>query len=1150
MKNNKRKIERFLLAIVSTLVIIMAWIYNHDVKPELEFAQKSYTGDSIAMVNLASPLNEEAFRKIFKEGDYVSDPVYVDFLVAQLKEKLSKQSLPNLGALNKKSMMIDASLLAQAGDLGKERLKISQYNLGLDSILVAQETSTAPPSYPSIVAVGKIESGISFHGKVTTAKNKEKNTKSKPIAGLLMQLTQEFSQSYKDSIISKTIASTSEDSLRVMDLDNIVISPFFYARTDAKGQYEFKNLEKGKNYSITPLKPGKEYGSLQGSANVLPCGTLDKVKSSFGKNKYKFDFAEREHTVRLLDNSTYLKIKNDKIFTVRTPEEFSKDFVKYISLFLLSFWLLHFVLSIRKYDSDAYILPIILFLSGTGLIVLFSIQNPSRDEVYGSSMAIYTALSMLALSLITLLSTPQKLFKILSFDYATNLHERGVKLPKLFKKHNDVNLKSRGYLWLFLSIGLLILLLFFGSGPEGSGVKVNLGPIQVSEISKYLMIIFFAKYFTANLEYFKKIPSNKWLLKHNFKMLIFFALLIIIYVALGDLGPALVICTMFLVFYSFAKKEFLNMAGAAVVYGILLYIVYSLFSGDSNIVALFSLLVCLGLGGYTFFLRKKDESSFFLITLISAFSILEIIPFSQFARLKDRNGMFHNIWNNDLHGGDQIAQGVWSLASGGWTGQGLGNGYSNVMPAYHTDMIFQSIGEELGLIALVSILIAFALLLFRSMLAARKTGKTLLFYFISGVALSTVIQLGIIIGGSLGLIPLTGISVPFLSKGNSSLLINIFFFGIVILLSGINATKREAEHINKRFDSVNAYSILAFMAIMFVFCFRLVYLQLTSDENMIKPALVLSKQGEWQYSVNPRIKIIGKELKAGSIYDRNGKLLATSDKAQFLKEEPSLNLLDNNSRALFSKQKYSRQSRYYPYGEDLIFWLGDVNNQLVTTEQLGYVAEFRHYSDLRGLNAAGTTETFNTDEYKESKFLPEEQRSTNLTSYNYSDYIPFLKAGKNSNVIKKHNENAENRTIKLSLDVDLFQEISAVINTPEYKNYLVSVVAIKTDDGQVLASASNPKPSYKDLHQLRQFDPRYYNKLMNTYFGYNQYVADRDLALFRKTSPGSTAKVLDAMACLNRFGKDSASIKYFVTQPEIIDTEHGEPVIFPKKRNI
>jgi hypothetical protein len=106
----------------------------------------------------------------------------------------------------------------------------------------------------------------------------------------------------------------------------------------------------------------------------------------------------------------------------------------------------------------------------------------------------------------------------------------------------------------------------------------------------------------------------------------------------------------------------------------------------------------------------------------------EVLPYVG-DRLNDRNSIYSNIWDNQVYGGDQIAQGIWSLSSGGFGGQGLGQGNPNVVPAFHTDMIFTSIGEELGWIGLVLIILCFAILLHRTLLIGRRAGNPFALYF-------------------------------------------------------------------------------------------------------------------------------------------------------------------------------------------------------------------------------------------------------------------------------------------------------------------------------------------------------------------------------------------------------------------------------------
>uniref|UniRef100_UPI0039A50E25 FtsW/RodA/SpoVE family cell cycle protein n=1 Tax=Ornithobacterium rhinotracheale TaxID=28251 RepID=UPI0039A50E25 len=1138
MKKQNRKKEGIFLLIISCFVSFLAWSYMQNIQKDLQLVEKSYSGDSLAVINLSPTMDLPSLKKIINTGSYFPDDTYTEFAIEELKNKIDELGTPkNLGALNKKAFQIDvATMLEKGGEWGKNRVLIEQYAYGLDSLIYKAELSS-PTSYPSLVKISNNNTGIVFRGSIKTAKNKKKGIKEKPLKGILVKLTEEYSSTEKRRLQDSIIDKLSVDSLRLLYDSNLLDSPSFYARTDENGNFEFQNLAVGKNYSVIPIKPYKDYGDFKGAARV----GLEKNIWGKPKNTYTFNFREKERTLKIFDNTAYQKIKADNIFTVRTPAEFKDIYIKSVILFILGFWIFHFVLSFKRSGADQYILPLLMFVSGISLIILFSIQEPLTGEIYGSSMAKFTLFVLILLSVISMFITPQNLYKYLSWDWVQASYRKGIKLPKIITKFSSPeDLYSKGYLWLFSSILLMILLLIFGSGPEGSGVKVNLGPIQVSELSKYLMIFFFAKYFTANHEYFRRIPDNNWLIKHNIKMLIFFVILIGIYAVLGDLGPAMVLCLTFLFFYSFAKNEFISMILYALTYVCVLFGVSYLFPKDSTTLAIVSAIVCVILAIYTLLIRKKEESGFFIVLLISAFIILEIFPFSFAKRLADRNGMFRNIWENSLNGGDQIAQGVWSLNSGGWTGQGLGNGFSNVMPAYHTDMIFQSIGEEMGLIMLVILLFAFIVLFYRSLLVAKESGKPLLFYFMAGIGIVTLIQLSVIVGGSLGLIPLTGISVPFLSKGNSSLMINLFFFGLLVILSHIKGSKIEREYTFKTFSNINAFSVITFFTIVLIFVLRLLFLQWNSNDLMIKPVIVLNKKGEYQLSENPRISIISRKLIPGDIYDRNGKLLATSDKNKFIEAENDALAINPDASEQFRQQKNSRRQRYYPYGDNLLFWLGDANSNIVSSPLVGYVAEFTNMSDLRGLNVNKKAYTTNktSEKYREEKFLPYESKTTILQKYDRTPFLPFLKSGVKSNYIEKFN--AQNKDINLTLDVELNELISNIIqNDPKFKGkHKVSVVAIKADNGEVLASTSNPAPSLKDMRLINKFNKRY-NDMMSSFFGYKQYVADRDYAIFKKSSPGSTIKVADAIACLNRYGIDSAQISYFVTHDEIIHNDNG-----------
>lgn len=1135
MKKQNRNKERIYLLVVSVIISLLFYNYYNNIaltnvptdKKALEKIDvSSYVlsdADSAYQekraINLIKGFNQGDFKNILKSGDYFSDAIYEDFVAKRLSDTLSKYGrMANLGELNKRPYLVEAEdVKRNGGEWGQFRYLVSATKLGLDSVLLA-DIDTKYAKLPAVIKVGKQASDISISGFVKSPKS----LGSKPLPNVLVRLTEEISSEQKDILVNQYLKTASYEDLVNTDIDNLVKEPTFYIRTDSNGEYSFRDLEKGKNYSVIPIGKGKEYGRLKGQAEIQESET--------------YNFIENIHTLPLFDNYTYRRVKADKVFTVRTSSEFTKILWSSLIVFILGFWVFHITLSIKNRDYDQSILPILMAIIGVGVIVLFAIQEPLRDTEFASGAVFWCFGVLIAFSLITILFKKEWIKDLVQFNY---LNSRYLPKPKFVKK--SIAKDSRGFAWLLLSFMLMIALFLFGSGPQGSGVKVNLGPIQVSEVAKFFMIIFFAKYFSANLSKFRNIPNNIWLIKHSIWMLFGFGTLITIYAITGDLGPALVLCITFMIFYSLAKNEFVQMLVAGIVFVGLLFVINDFFYESEDTLFIFSILAIIGLGIYSLGFAKKNESMLFLVSIISSFILIERFPFSFAKRLADRNSMYKDIWSNSLHGGDQVAQGIWSIDSGGLFGQGLGYGLSNVMPAYHTDMIFESIGEELGIVFLVFLLFLFGLLFYKSMLVARRTGNTVLFYLVNGVAIATLVQLSIIVAGSLGLVPLTGITVPFLSMGKSSLLVNLFFFLLIILISQYKGGEYQMKEIDAKFENLNLYVLFSFFTVILIFTFTLFRYWYKADSDMIKPVKVLSEKGEWILSENPRVKIFANKLKPGNIYDRNGVLLATSDRKTFLESEKSVfsAMADKNG---FNKQKNSRLKRFYPFSEDLLFWLGDWNTQLVTDENLGYVADYRLLSTLRGFeNKITKIENATSTEFQEAPYLPKETIESKLRFYDRTDFVPYMKAGINSKLIEEFN--AKDRSVTISLDAKMNQTISEAIRNvgTGLKDFKISAVALNAATGEVLASTMNPKPDYEVIKKLNAIPISYYQKLFNAYFGFNNFVSDRDFAMFEASSPGSVIKPINAIAYLNKVGADSSNLSFNISRDERIRQTSENP---------
>ncbi len=146
---------------------------------------------------------------------------------------------------------------------------------------------------------------------------------------------------------------------------------------------------------------------------------------------------------------------------------------------------------------------------------------------------------------------------------------------------------------------------------------------------------------------------------------------------------------------------------------------------------------------------------------------------------------FLDPWEQSQDGGFQLVQSLIAFGSGGVAGVGLGNSRQKMhfLPEAHTDFVFALVGEELGLIGAVTVLLLFALLAFRGYrIAARHPdsfGSLLAFGLISVITLSAVVNVGVV----LGLLPTKGLALPFVSYGGSALLSSMIQIGILAALS-------------------------------------------------------------------------------------------------------------------------------------------------------------------------------------------------------------------------------------------------------------------------------------------------------------------------------------------------------------------------------
>lgn len=301
-------------------------------------------------------------------------------------------------------------------------------------------------------------------------------------------------------------------------------------------------------------------------------------------------------------------------------------------------------------------------------------------------------------------------------------------------------LRRYRYTWLLAGLGLLLLTLVLGVNPSGVGARLWLGLgsfyFQPSELLKLLLIVFLASYLGERHQVLVEVEVRlgRWRLPHP-----------------AYFGPLLLMWGFSLVLLVWQR----DLGAALLFFGVFLGMLYA----------------ATGQGRYVL-------AGLILLGAVSA------VGYYLFDHVALRVDAWLNPWSEAAGRSFQIVQSLLALASGGVLGQGLDQGLPTAIPVVHTDFVFAAIGEELGLLGALGVLICLALLVgraFRIALRARRPFDQLL---AAGIGTLLGLQSLVIVTGTLKLIPLTGVTLPFVSYGGSSLLVSMIMVGLLLHISG------------------------------------------------------------------------------------------------------------------------------------------------------------------------------------------------------------------------------------------------------------------------------------------------------------------------------------------------------------------------------
>ncbi|MCP4661614.1 MAG: FtsW/RodA/SpoVE family cell cycle protein [bacterium] len=592
-----------------------------------------------------------------------------------------------------------------------------------------------------------------------------------------------------------------------------------------------------------------------------------------------------------------------------------------------------------------------------------------------------------------------------------------------------------------LAVAALIALALFGEAPGASGSKVRIFGAQPIEGVKLAFVAFLAAVMGSRAEHLRYQRQRRGPIQFPRPALLLPAVLLLGVLFLGlfvvrDLGPTLILSLVFLAFYYAVTRSWVELA-----------------------------LVTLALA------------------LMVGFVVVDPPTFLP-ENVLTRTEMWRDPWLNGRSGGDQMAAALWTFATGGLIGQGWGQGAVNVLPAGHTDLILAHLAELAGLTGLLLYLGCLLALVFQGMWIGlrNRTPERMLLAF--GLASLLFAQWLVIFGGSVGLLPLTGVVVPFVSYGKTSMLVFLSVVGLLVRLAVGGEPRADRDELRQLRGGI-AW-VMAAVAVIWLGA-----VVISADRTVIRRTattrgvLAMGWDDRVFLRYDPRLHAIARRIRRGEIHDRNGAVLAGTEPdggrtyplgaAMGTVIGPVSPAVQVPSWAVEGLMD-SRLRGLAPASGELAVWV-ERRPDLKNPE----TGERRRVAD-RILFTVRTHELRQADlERAQALRTPgTELLFTRLKQLDYTPLVPLarLRGEAREAAIRSLAEDVPSRTIRLTIDARLQQAAAQALRqvAPRFGKAGAAVV-LDVDSGQVLARAQwpdyDPGQPATWLPKVRGRDPRF-----------------------------------------------------------------------------